>query len=100
MNVLYLSVASSFLMYLLCLCSYVRFFIAIHSFFPYISFAFTYLQAGANVNIIAGGATPLHIAADIGSTEIIESLLKAGADANVVDEVITALIIVTISSLS
>ncbi|XP_044499913.1 ankyrin-1-like [Mangifera indica] len=44
------------------------------------------IQAGANVNIVAGGATPLHIAADIGSTEIIESLLKAGADANVVDE--------------
>lgn len=51
-------------------------------------FAFTYMQAGANANIIAGGATPLHIAADIGSIEIIKCLLKAGADPNVTDEVL------------
>ncbi|RVW95972.1 putative ribonuclease H protein [Vitis vinifera] len=43
-------------------------------------------KAGARVNIIAGGATPLHIAADIGSPEIINCLLKAGADPNVTDE--------------
>ncbi|KAH7864121.1 hypothetical protein Vadar_026028 [Vaccinium darrowii] len=44
------------------------------------------IQAGAKVNITAGGATPLHIAADNGSPEIINSLLKAGADPNVTDE--------------
>lgn len=44
------------------------------------------IQAGANVNISAGGATPLHIAADNGSLEIINCLLKAGADPNVTDE--------------
>ncbi|KAJ4719683.1 Ankyrin repeat family protein [Melia azedarach] len=44
------------------------------------------VQAGANVNIIAGGATPLHIAADIGNIQIINCLLKAGADPNVADE--------------
>ena len=45
------------------------------------------VQAGAKVNISAGGATPLHVAADNGSTEIINCLLKAGADPNVTDEV-------------
>lgn len=45
------------------------------------------LQAGAKVNIIAGGATPLHIAADIGNAELISCLVKAGADTNVTDEV-------------
>ncbi|XP_052192696.1 uncharacterized protein LOC127801521 isoform X2 [Diospyros lotus] len=44
------------------------------------------IQAGANVNITAGGATPLHIAADHGSPELINSLLKAKADPNVTDE--------------
>ncbi|KAJ9180078.1 hypothetical protein P3X46_008367 [Hevea brasiliensis] len=44
------------------------------------------VQAGADVNVIAGGATPLHIAADNGSSEILNCLLKAGADPNVVDE--------------
>ncbi|KAK9735275.1 hypothetical protein RND81_04G195400 [Saponaria officinalis] len=44
------------------------------------------IQANANVNICAGGATPLHIAADIGSADIINCLLKAGADPNAVDE--------------
>ncbi|GLT55205.1 hypothetical protein SLA2020_283480 [Shorea laevis] len=44
------------------------------------------IQAGAKVNISAGGATPLHIAAYNGSLEIINCLLKAGADPNVTDE--------------
>ncbi|XXG67162.1 hypothetical protein AAC387_Pa06g0569 [Persea americana] len=44
------------------------------------------IQAGAVANISAGGATPLHIAADIGSTEIITCLLKAGADPDFCDE--------------
>ncbi|GAB2256946.1 hypothetical protein Droror1_Dr00023005 [Drosera rotundifolia] len=44
------------------------------------------IQAGAKVNISAGGATPLHIAADNGSSEIINCLLDAGADPNVADE--------------
>ncbi|GAB2287431.1 hypothetical protein Dimus_021808 [Dionaea muscipula] len=44
------------------------------------------IQAGANVNVSAGGATPLHIAADNGSSEIINCLLDAGADPNVADE--------------
>ncbi|XP_030534830.2 ankyrin-1 [Rhodamnia argentea] len=44
------------------------------------------IQAGANVNISAGGATPLHIAADNGNPEIINCLLDAGADPNIVDE--------------
>ncbi|GMI65206.1 tetratricopeptide repeat 10 [Hibiscus trionum] len=44
------------------------------------------IQAGAKVNITAGGATPLHIAADLGNPELINSLLKAGADPNVIDE--------------
>ncbi|XP_076923113.1 hsp70-Hsp90 organizing protein 2-like [Bidens hawaiensis] len=43
-------------------------------------------QAGAKVNIFAGGATPLHIAADIGNSELIACLLKAGADPNMADE--------------
>lgn len=46
-----------------------------------------FAQAGAKVNMSAGGATPLHIAADAGSSEIIKCLLKAGADPNVTDEV-------------
>lgn len=45
------------------------------------------MQAGAKVNISAGGATPLHIAADNGSLELINCLLKAGADPNISDEV-------------
>lgn len=45
------------------------------------------IQAGANVNITAGGATPLHIAADIGNPEIINCLLDAEADPNIMDEV-------------
>ena len=49
--------------------------------------ALSIVQAGAKVNISAGGATPLHIAADHGSLEIINCLLKAGADPNVIDEV-------------
>ncbi|XP_058105492.1 uncharacterized protein LOC131248974 isoform X2 [Magnolia sinica] len=44
------------------------------------------VQAGANANVTAGGATPLHIAADSGNTEIINCLLKAGADPNACDE--------------
>lgn len=50
-------------------------------------FAYFNVQAGAKVNVIAGGATPLHIAADHGSPELINCLLKAGADPNVTDEV-------------
>ena len=42
------------------------------------------------MNVTAGGATPLHIAADNGSTELINCLLKAGADPNVTDEVMLA----------
>ncbi|KAL1561868.1 hypothetical protein AAHA92_04518 [Salvia divinorum] len=44
------------------------------------------IKAGATVNFTAGGATPLHIAADIGSPEIINCLLQAGADPNAIDE--------------
>ncbi|KAB2621420.1 ankyrin-1 [Pyrus ussuriensis x Pyrus communis] len=44
------------------------------------------IQAGAKVNISAGGATPLHIAADIGSPEILQLLLKGGGDPNITDE--------------
>ncbi|XP_010278142.1 PREDICTED: uncharacterized protein LOC104612428 [Nelumbo nucifera] len=44
------------------------------------------IQGGANANISAGGATPMHIAADNGSPYIINCLLKAGADPNVTDE--------------
>uniref|UniRef100_A0A7N0ZRT0 Serine/threonine-protein kinase BSK1-like TPR repeats domain-containing protein n=1 Tax=Kalanchoe fedtschenkoi TaxID=63787 RepID=A0A7N0ZRT0_KALFE len=44
------------------------------------------IEAGANVNVIAGGATPLHIAADNGNLEIINCLVKAGADPNIADE--------------
>lgn len=44
------------------------------------------IQAGANVNIFAGGTTPLHIAADNGSTDLVNCLLKAGADPNATDE--------------
>ncbi|KAG6420159.1 hypothetical protein SASPL_116678 [Salvia splendens] len=44
------------------------------------------IKAGATVNFTAGGATPLHIAADIGSPEIINCLLLAGADPNAIDE--------------
>lgn len=44
-------------------------------------------QAGAKVNIDVGGATPLHIAAHNGSLEIINCLLKAGADPNSTEEV-------------
>lgn len=50
-------------------------------------FGFYCIQAGAKVNVSAGGATPLHIAADNGSLELINSLLKAGTDPNVSDEV-------------
>ncbi|KAK6140367.1 hypothetical protein DH2020_025878 [Rehmannia glutinosa] len=42
--------------------------------------------AGATVNVTAGGATPLHIAADGGNPEIIKCLLKAGADPDAIDE--------------
>ena len=45
------------------------------------------LQARAKANVFAGGATPLHIAADIGDFELIIILLKAGADPDQKDEV-------------
>ncbi|PHT41066.1 hypothetical protein CQW23_19920 [Capsicum baccatum] len=44
------------------------------------------VKAGANVNVKAGDATPLLIAAHNGSTEIINCLLQAGADPNAEDE--------------
>ncbi|CAH2055095.1 unnamed protein product [Thlaspi arvense] len=44
------------------------------------------VKAGAKANVFAGGATPLHIAADIGDLELINCLLKAGADPNQKDE--------------
>ncbi|KAM0936643.1 putative tetratricopeptide-like helical domain superfamily, ankyrin repeat-containing [Dioscorea sansibarensis] len=44
------------------------------------------IQAGANPNIVAGGATPMHVAADIGSKEIVNCLLNAGGDPNIADE--------------
>ena len=53
----------------------------------YILGCFPFVQAGAKVNISAGGATPLHIAADMGNTDIINCLVKAGADPNAADEV-------------
>jgi ankyrin repeat protein len=50
------------------------------------------IQAGAHPNIRAGGATPLHIAADGGNMEIINCLLKAGSDPNACDDVSCTLI--------
>ncbi|XP_008802839.1 ankyrin-1 [Phoenix dactylifera] len=44
------------------------------------------IQAGASPNINAGGATPLHVAADNGSIEVIDCLLKAGGDPNICDD--------------
>ncbi|KAH6771571.1 ankyrin repeat family protein, partial [Perilla frutescens var. frutescens] len=44
------------------------------------------IKAGGTVNFTASGATPLHIAADIGSPEIVNCLLLAGADPNSLDE--------------
>ncbi|CAH8259327.1 unnamed protein product [Arabidopsis lyrata] len=44
------------------------------------------VKAGAKANVFAGGATPLHIAADIGNLELTNCLLKAGADPNQKDE--------------
>ncbi|CAN6809440.1 unnamed protein product [Brassica oleracea] len=43
-------------------------------------------MARAKANVFAGGATPLHIAADIGDFELIIILLKAGADPDQKDE--------------
>ncbi|KAI5071472.1 hypothetical protein GOP47_0013723 [Adiantum capillus-veneris] len=40
----------------------------------------------ASVNISAGGATPLHIAADFGNDKMVNSLLKAGANADALDD--------------
>ncbi|XP_078435400.1 ankyrin repeat family protein [Wolffia australiana] len=44
------------------------------------------IESGAEVNIMAGGATPLHIAADIGNSDLISILVKAGANPNAEDE--------------
>ncbi|KAL4200028.1 hypothetical protein AMTRI_Chr03g54340 [Amborella trichopoda] len=44
------------------------------------------VQAGANPNASAGGATSLHIAADGVDVRITNCLLKAGADPNAIDE--------------
>lgn len=41
---------------------------------------------GANVNVSAGGATPLHIAADFGNDKLVDSLLKAGANPDALDD--------------
>ncbi|MQL78698.1 hypothetical protein Taro_011133 [Colocasia esculenta] len=49
-------------------------------------FGISGVLSGANVNISAGGATPLHIAADNGNTDLINCLLEAGADPNAEDE--------------
>lgn len=38
------------------------------------------------MNFKAGGATPLHIASDIGNPEIINCLLQAGADPNATED--------------
>ncbi|CAL0314587.1 unnamed protein product [Lupinus luteus] len=45
-----------------------------------------WVMSGGKVNISAGGATPLHIAADNGSLELINCLFKAGTDPNISDE--------------
>lgn len=55
--------------------------------FRALTFVISSVQAGADVNVAAGGASPLHIAADIGSPEILNCLLEAGANPNVTDEV-------------
>ncbi|XP_074559638.1 uncharacterized protein LOC141815574 isoform X2 [Curcuma longa] len=47
------------------------------------------LEAGADPNVSAGGATPLHIAADNGNRQIINCLIKSGGNPNLCDEVIT-----------
>ncbi|KAJ0232133.1 Ankyrin repeat-containing domain-containing protein [Hirschfeldia incana] len=44
------------------------------------------VAAGAKANVFAGGATPLHIAVDIGDLELINCLLKVGAHPNQKDE--------------
>eukprot|EP00252_Welwitschia_mirabilis_P004722 TRINITY_DN15015_c0_g2_i1.p1 TRINITY_DN15015_c0_g2~~TRINITY_DN15015_c0_g2_i1.p1 ORF type:complete len:461 (-),score=133.94 TRINITY_DN15015_c0_g2_i1:57-1439(-) len=44
------------------------------------------VKAGAHVNVHAGGATPMHIAADNGNVKMITCLLDAGADPNTTDE--------------
>lgn len=44
------------------------------------------IKAGANPNVSAGGATPLHIAADHGRPDILSCLLEAGADPDITDE--------------
>ncbi|CAH8336226.1 unnamed protein product [Eruca vesicaria subsp. sativa] len=45
------------------------------------------VKAGAKANVFAGVVTLLHIATDIGDFELINCLLKAGADPNQKDEV-------------
>ncbi|XP_074579682.1 uncharacterized protein LOC141836158 [Curcuma longa] len=44
------------------------------------------LEAGADPNVSAGGATPLHIAADNGNRQIINCLIKSGGNPNLCDE--------------
>ncbi|XP_074559630.1 uncharacterized protein LOC141815574 isoform X1 [Curcuma longa] len=46
------------------------------------------LEAGADPNVSAGGATPLHIAADNGNRQIINCLIKSGGNPNLCDEVL------------
>ncbi|KAG6514691.1 hypothetical protein ZIOFF_025061 [Zingiber officinale] len=43
-------------------------------------------DAGADPNVSAGGATPLHVAADNGNQQIINCLIKAGGNPNLCDE--------------
>lgn len=52
------------------------------------------------MNVTAGGAMALHIAADNGSPDIIKALLQAGADPNASDEVTSKQFIVSLFSCS
>lgn len=53
-----------------------------------LNFFYATIQAGADVNVRTGDATPLLIAAHNGSAGVINCLLQAGADPNAAEEVI------------